>query len=415
MADGLITRRAHASSEPVASGFTDTVVRAYRATPWWARVLVVFALSRIVSTALLLGFARVQATNPWTLAHPDYASYAQIWDGTWYQIVALSGYPHTLPVDAVGHVGQNAWAFLPVYPLVVRGLMLLTGAAFSPVAVFVSVVSAAGCALVLYRLMLRALPAGSALFAVVLFCVAPLSPLLQVDYAESLFLLLIASALLLLLQRRYWWMLAALAVAAFTRPGVVAFALALILHGVLRYRGRVRDPFPVRERWTVAIAGVTTGILGLAWPLVAAAVTGSLTAYTDTELSWRAVYIGYGDLLPFTSWVQGANWWLPGGAGPILLCVVVVLFALGLVSPWARRLPIDLRLWIASYAVYLLAVFFPQSSTFRVLMPMFPLLGALAVPRSRAFRIALVVASVAGQWAWLYYCWWVDGYDWTPP
>jgi hypothetical protein len=46
---------------------------------------------------------------------------------------------------------------------------------------------------------------------------------------------------------------------------------------------------------------------------------------------------------------------------------------------------------------------------------MFPLLGALSVPRSRSFRIALVAASIAGQVLWLHWCWWVDGYDWTPP
>ncbi|AMM22308.1 hypothetical protein AX769_09115 [Frondihabitans sp. PAMC 28766] len=389
--------------------------RAYDATPWWARVLVVFALSRVVSTALLLGFAHVQATNPWTLARPGYAAYAQIWDGQWYYIVAMSGYPHSLPLDALGHVGQNQWAFLPVYPYIVRGLMIVTGAPFSPVAVFVSVASAAGCAVVVYRLVLRFLPAGSALFAVVLFCVAPLSPLLQVDYAEALFLLLLAAALLFLMQRRYWLMLLVIAVAAFTRPGVVAFAPALAALWAVRHVRRAKDPFTIGERCRLGIVAVASGILGLAWPLVAAFVTGDLTAYTDTELSWRAVYIGFGKLLPFTSWVQGANWWLPHGSGVILLAVVVLLFALAFVSPWVRRLPIELRLWVAAYAVYLLAVFFPQSSTFRVLMPMFPLLGALAVPRSKLFRVVLVVAGVAGQWGWLSICWWVNGYDWTPP
>ena len=44
-------------------------------------------------------------------------------------------------------------------------------------------------------------------------------------------------------------------------------------------------------------------------------------------------------------------------------------------TPAVKRLGVDLRFWVASYALYLLAVFFPQSSTFRLLMPMFPLLG----------------------------------------
>ena len=51
-------------------------------------------------------------------------------------------------------------------------------------------------------------------------------------------------------------------------------------------------------------------------------------------------------------------------------------------TPWVRRLGVDLRFWMLSYALYLLAVFFPQSSTFRLLVPLAPALGALAIPRS---------------------------------
>jgi hypothetical protein len=416
VADGLITRPTAAHQRAVPGGGWNTRLRLrYRLTPWWVRVLVVFALSRVVSTALLLGFARAQATNAWTVARPDYASFAKMWDGQWYFIVAQLGYSSALPITADGHVGQNQWAFLPVYPLLVKGLMILTGAPFAPTAVFVSVVAAAATALVFYAILRRFLPEGSALFGVVLFCVAPLSPLLQVAYAESLFLLLLSVSLLLLLQRRYWLLLAVLAVASFTRPGVVAFGLALALHWVQRWRARRVDPFPTRARVTVAVVAVATAILGFAWPAVAALVTGRLDAYTATELSWRADYIGYGELLPFTSWVQGANWWLPGGSGVVFLAVAVVLFVLFLLSPWVRRMPIDLRFWVVSYVLYLLAVFFPQSSTFRVLMPVFPLLGALAVPRSKLLRAAFVVVAVALQWVWLYYCWWVNGYDWTPP
>ena len=86
-----------------------------------------------------------------------------------------------------------------------------------------------------------------------------------------------------------------------------------------------------------------------------------------------------------------------------------------LFTPWARRLGVDLRFWLASYAIYLLAVFFPQSSTFRLLMPLAPALGALAVPRSRVFRAVLIVLGVAGQVGWVYIAWWINGVDWTPP
>jgi hypothetical protein len=60
-------------------------------------------------------------------------------------------------------------------------------------------------------------------------------------------------------------------------------------------------------------------------------------------------------------------------------------------------------------------VFFPQSSVFRLLVPLAPALGALAVPRSPVWRGALLVAGIAGPVLWTYGVWRADVYDWTPP
>lgn len=387
----------------------------YRLTPWWVRVLAIWVASRIVTTGLLLWFASRQPANAWTGAQPDYFSFASLWDGTWYYVIAVAGYPSELPVTADGHVAENAWAFMPVYPMFVRGLMFVTGFSWHEMAVVVSFGFSLATALVFYRLMRQVLPEGNSLFAVVLLCVAPLTPITQVAYAESMHAFLLTLSLHLLLKRRYWTLFPVVAVMALTRPTGLAFALALALHVGYRWFIRNRDPFPMSERRASVSLAFFSGVMGLAWLLIAWAVTGSFTAYTDTELAWRAPYIGYQELVPFAAWPQGAQFWMGPVLGPVVLGIVAVGFILFMLTPWVRRLGFDLRAWVISYVLYLAAVFFPQSSTFRLLMPVFPLLGALAVPRSRAFRIVLVVASVAGQVLWLHWCWWVDGYDWTPP
>jgi len=140
-----------------------------------------------------------------------------------------------------------------------------------------------------------------------------------------------------------------------------------------------------------------------------------LTAYTDTELAWRSPYIGYQELIPFTAWFQSGDWWLGQPLGTLVVIVLIVGFGMLLFTPAVRRLGVDLRLWVASYGLYLLAVFFPQSSVLRLLMPMFPLLGAAAVPRNRLYRVAVVALCLLGQWGWLLLFWRVDGADWTPP
>ncbi len=392
----------------------------YRLTAWWVKVVVIFVASRVVTTTLLLAFAGVQPANAWTGASPDYFSFAKIWDGHWYYIVALVGYPSELPITADGQVGESAWAFMPAYPGLVRLVMAVTTLDFGVAAVIVSVGFALGAALMFYRLMNLVLPSSTALFSVVLFCFAPLSPILQVAYAESMHAFFLTLALYLLLQRRYWLLLPVIAVMALTRPSGLAFALALLMHVVYRWWVRRRDPFPVAERVASVVAGLFSAFMGIAWLLIAWAVTGSSSAYTDTELAWRAPYVGYGELVPFTPWFQAAEFWasfigMPVALAIALLLLLVLAFAALLFTPAARRLGPDLRFWLASYGLYLLAVFFPQSSTFRLLLPLFPALGVLAQPRSPWYRIGLVVLFIALQWGWLYIAWWVNGYDWSPP
>ncbi len=402
-----------------------TLKARYRLTPWWVKVIVIFAASRVITTAIMLWFAARQETNAWTAARPDYFDFAAIWDGHWYYIISVVGYPTDLPMTADGHVAENAWAFMPAYPAVVRLFMELTGQGFPVVAVFVSVACSLAAALVFYRLMRLVVPGSTAMFAVVLFCVAPLSPILQVTYAEPMHLLLLTLALYLLVKRRYWTLIPVIAVMSLTRPSGLAFALTMLLHVAYRWwmqrpGARNRQAFPRRERVASIVVGLFSAFAGVAWLLIAWALTGSLSAYTDTELAWRAAYIGYGELVPFTAWVSAAGFWAPWLGMPqqtllILLAIIVAGFFAVLLSPWSRRIGVDLRLWIASYALYLLAVFFPQSSIFRLLVPLFPALGLLALPKSKTYRALLVALCIVGQVVWVDIGWWVDGADWTPP
>lgn len=395
------------------------VVVRWRLLPWWLRITVVYTLSRVLTTVLMSGFARIQTANSFTVQQPSYLSFASIWDGAWYRVIAASGYPSTLPIDAAGHVTENAWAFMPAYPFTVRALMTVTGGSFEFVAVWVSLLTGWGAALVFRRLMGRFLEPARATFATVLFCVAPVSVMFQVAYAEAMGVLLLLVALLLLVQRRYWAMLPVVLLLGITRPTGLAFALLMAMFvfvGVLRPAWlRMSERLTLRTAVAPSVVAVVSGLVGLAWPAIAWAATGVPRAYTDTELAWRSSYIGWGELVPFAPWVQGFGWWFHQPAGTILLVVVLVGFVAVVFQPAARRIGLELRLWGFAYLVYLLAVFFPQSSTWRILLPIAPLLGVVALPRSRVYRVAMVVLAVVLQWTWLYYCWWVDGYDWTPP
>ncbi len=151
-------------------------------------------------------------------------------------------------------------------------------------------------------------------------------------------------------------------------------------------------------------------MIGFSWQVTAAVMTGDAGAYLATELAWRRNWLGEVDpaFVPFDGFIQGAVFWFGSwGLGPVagyiaLAASVLVVAALLLFEPHVKRMGVEMRLWSASYLVYLLAVFFPQSSIFRLMVPLSPMWGAAAMPRSLWWRGSVLAACLIGQWWWIY-------------
>lgn len=372
--------------------------------PRWAALLGIIVGSRAVSTALMLWFAAHQPENPWTAANPDIVEFSRIWDSHWYRIVAEVGYPTDLPMDG-DRVGENAWAFMPVFPFLVRGLMMFTGGSFAVVSVVVSLVSFAVFVVVADRLFRTLVGDRAALWAVAIVAFAPVSPVYQVGYAESLSMVFLTLVLLGVVERR--WVLAGIAIplAALTRPLGVPLVIAFAVLAFVRWKSDDRN----RYIGLGAIAAASTA----SWPAIAWAMTGRLTAYLETELAWRRPY--YGDDKGHgwgTGWWDSANWWFHDAALWVLIGIATVVLVVASLST-TRKLGRVALAWSWGYLAYLVLVLFPQSSIFRLLAPMWPLSGAIA--RSRTASIVAIGLGVVGQYFWIEWCWSVQGSDWTPP
>lgn len=394
-----------------AAGEDRTPAGPWARTPWWGRALLVFAASRVVTTLLFLWVGAQGTSASRAGAHPDLVTLATAWDGQWYWYVAVHGYPAVLPLTASGAVDTNQWAFLPLYPYLVKLLSLGVTAAWPPVAVLVSIASGFAAAVLLSLLLRPRIGPSRADFAVALLACSPLAFVLQTAYAESLGLALLLGALCLVERHRYGWAVPVAVALAFTRPEALPFALAVGAHLLLRVRAARagRDALPRRELVAGIVLTAVSVVAGFAWTAIAAFATGVPDAYVRTEAAWRALWMGDGDFAVLTPWWFAAHFWAQRLVGEdaapvvaaILLVVVLGGFALLLVTPAVQRLGALNRLWAAAYGLYLLAVFFPQSSLFRLLMPLAPLTGAL-VPRRIGGKAALLIASVALQALWLW-------------
>ncbi|WP_031273401.1 mannosyltransferase family protein [Curtobacterium sp. B8] len=365
----------------------------------WSAPLLLWLASRAFSTLLLGTLFALATANGWPFASyrrdPSFFSFSGSWDASFYRTIAEHGYPATIPVDEAGHVLPNAWAFLPVFPWVARAVEPLVGGSFWVAGVLVATAAGAGACVVLYRLVRAVRDDRAARWATALFAFGPTGFLLQVAYAESLFLLLVLGALLALVRRRYWVVAPLGVVAAFTKPGVLALAVALAVHLVVRW---VQDGprFRWRDRVVVVVSGLLVAAAGLAWPVLASGVTGRPDAYLDTELSWWVGFVGRQHFVPLTPWFTMAGTWL----GPAGIVLVVAVLA-GAVWFWGRRsvraLGVDVWSFTAAYALYLVAVFLPQQSLPRLLMPTAPLLGSGVFVGSRRRAVTWLVVGMCLQ------------------
>lgn len=369
----------------------------------------IFALSRLFSTALLAAMYWLAHAQGWPFAsfrkEGGFFAFLGSWDASFYRRIAEGGYPSTLPLDDTGMIAPNEWAFMPLFPWLANGVRAVTGLEFYPAAVLVSTLCGAGAAVVLFLLTRARVSQQAALWATAFFCFGPLGFLLQVAYAESLFLLLTFGSLLALIRRNYWLLTVLAMAAAFSRPGALAIALALGIHLVLRWFSD--EPFPWRDRIAIVAGGILISAAGLSWPLIAATATGNEHAYLDTELAWWVPLIGRQEFVPLTPWFLLASRWA-GIAGVLAVIALVAAFVVFLTRKSTLTLGSELVSYAASYGLYLFAVFLPQQSTFRLLMPLAPLMASDLFTSTPARRWAVFSIGAALQPAAIVALWFLS-------
>ncbi|WP_230011081.1 hypothetical protein, partial [Microbacterium sp. Bi128] len=367
----------------------------------FVRVLLLWAIARAVNFGLLWGFYSIAKASRWGFG-PDserlgtFWDFLTGWDADRYGQIAAQGYPMSLPMNVSGDILPNNWAFLPVFPFLVRTLSGATGLGWQPAAVLISLAAGLGATWVMFLLLRTVTKPRAAWWAVVFFSFAPLSFLFVLGYSEGLFMLLLFSGMLLAIKRRYLSILPLALVAAYTRPGILALGLALGIVFLVRFFRRRVDPFPVREWASLMATGLTIAVAGLSWNHIAQYITGTHNAYIRTELGWWLDYVGNGEFTPFTPWFRQAGTHL-GVVGIVLVIALIVAFAALLWSRPVRRLGLMVVAYAFSYGLYIFAVFLPQQSTFRLLMPMAPLMADDRWPSTSRRRAAILAGCLALQ------------------
>lgn len=369
-----------------------------RIIPVTAVLLIGYVLARLLTTGFMALLWWGAESGDWWTAHYNggsgFLGFLNSWDSRWYEKIALHGYPTRLPVDAIGDVKQNPWAFFPVFPAIVRGLMLVTGLGWDVACIVIAVLFGAAATVALHRVLLVRFSGTQALWGAVFFAFGPLSFLLQVGYAESTFLFFLFIAIWFMQRRRYLALIPFALVASFTHPGTLALAAAIGFQGL--HRLWRRHPIAHRE-WITGLAAVAViTAVALLWPVLVSTVTGDPSGYFDTELAWWRQYLGRVIFVPFSPFFlfYGHLW---GVWGVLLVAVVLAAVLFWLTRRSTRVYGADLWTFAVSYMAYLVAVFLPTQSLLRQLLPLAPLLGHPGLSRTRRRRTITLLVSILLQ------------------
>ncbi|WP_395652788.1 hypothetical protein [Phycicoccus elongatus] len=359
-------------------------------------VILVHLVSRIVAW-LVLEVAARGFQNPAGVdtLDPTAVDLLPLWDSKWYEHIARHGYPVPLPLDPqTGRFTYSAWAFYPLFPLLMRGLDAI-GVPFIAGALVLNVVLSTLAAVLIWATLHQGTHADPqpqrarlALVAACLWSFYPATPVMLKPYTEALAMVLIAASLWALLRRRYLLVALLSVPLGFTRGVAPALGLAALVHLVVRWREDRRAGLdPLRgARVAAVVMLVMTGLSGVAWPLVAGWVSGIPSAFFEVQAAW-GMQPSAG---PFTLWLQWA-WDSKGVLGVIVIVGLVATYISLIAGRHGRWIPVEVRAWAIAYPIYLFAVVRPITSMWRFLLLDFPLAALAASVAMRTSNGSQVV------------------------
>ncbi|MCU1538868.1 MAG: putative integral rane protein [Humibacillus sp.] len=352
--------------------------------------------------ALPIGTPNIRVFYP-SPESPGYLTVMSGWDGQWYRVIAEQGYPAVLPRAGWGGVDMNPWAFFPLFPLAVGGIMKVTGLPFEVVGPLFSTLLGFVAMHLLFRLVDRAVGRWEAIVAVTATSFYVAAAAFSASYTESAALLVVVTVLLLLRARRYGWVVVALLALSLTRNVVIAMVPVILAHAVVRWRQHDEGDRPVRFRWGMAALAAYAGALTFLWPTFVSFATDTPDAYNQTMLAWNIetkvkLYLWWGLLY---------DYW--GIVGQLLGVLVVAAFAWFMLSRHSWRWGPEIWGWAGAYPAYILLVTSTTPSRVRYAMLAFPFTLVIAwflkLQWWRRYRywllLAIVLIGAWQMWYWL--------------
>jgi hypothetical protein len=350
-----------------------TTIKELRARPY-AHAIEAYLGFRLLTATLVSIGALISGHSPLYVLRS--------WDGKWYNLIVLHGYPHVLPTIN-GMVQQNTTAFSPLWPMIIRYLSWVTFINPVVLGLLLSAVTGLLATLAVAKLTERISDRETAERAAMLFVLAPGAFIFSMIYCEGLLITLMVLSVLALSERR-WWRAGVLAgLATLTSPAALPLVIPFAYVALKELRLKNWRPL-------AATALVPTGFI--AFLLFLWHQTGQLLAWNHTERDgWRAyasirfpfhvlAYFLFDPIRPSLQWHM------------LFWCTLFAGVAIWLI--WKSPLPTELRLLGVGFIVLFLSSD-PVGFRPRFWEITFPLVMALALRyQGEKYRRLVILSTV---------------------
>jgi hypothetical protein len=350
----------------------------------WQTLVAILVLSRLVVLAAAVVAETIVTRNPLMTAGDGAPILRSLtsWDGWWYLGIVRDGYHAEALVG-----GYHDYAFLPLYPVLVRVLSLPVPGWEGLVSVVVSNALFVVALILLVRLIVPRFGAAFALRSAALLAIFPFSAVFSMAYAESLFMVLMLGAFLAAERGRAIPAGIFLGLATLTR---LQGAVLIVPIAWLLWERAGRPRWTIRPSWFALLLGPAAAAVALGWVIW---LTGDTTSYAAAQGAWGRAGLGgddTGTLAAALSNTANAAIVFTQAVNFVVLLWAVFLF----VFVRRDRIPAS---YVSTSILFLGMVVVSGSiqSIGRLLMPAFPFQWILAGRRGALGRLVWPALSTA--------------------
>lgn len=259
-------------------------------------------------------------------------------DSGWYKVIAENGYAN-VPLSESGNwsAPNLHFAFFPLFPMLIRFLMEITGMGFYSAAFWLNIIILYPMVRYFYLFMLHyGMEAKQAFRGVVLFLLFPFSMHVYFIYTEALFITLVIAGFYFIAKKQWVYFALIAGLLTLTRPNGLIIIIPFFLYIIETHGGLKRGKILNIIRNPILYSLLVMPLVFFIWMYYQHAITGDWMASATAQSGWKKHW-----MFPLMALFRNGFWQEQLAS---IYSILIMLIAIYYFKKWATS--INAYVWI---------------------------------------------------------------------